>query len=85
MDCYHPQSLWKKKFKNFPTSRTIMIIVFWNCEVILVDVMPRGETSKFDAYIRTLKELRRHFKCVQPHKNPTESCFIMTVQSHTQV
>jgi hypothetical protein len=33
--------------------------VFWDCEgEILVDVMPRGETIKSDAYIEMLTELK---------------------------
>jgi Transposase. len=50
-----------------------MIAVFWNCEgVILVDKMPRGEIINSDAYIRTLTELSKLFRHVQPHKNPVE-------------
>ena len=40
--------------------------------VILVDAVPGQETVKFDAYIRALKELRKYFMWVWPHKNPTE-------------
>jgi hypothetical protein len=40
-------------------------------EAILVDAMPRQETVKSDASIRRLKELRKLFKRLQPHKTPT--------------
>jgi hypothetical protein len=58
--------------KNSPSVDRVMIIVFWDCEgVILVDVMLRGETVKFITYVRTLSELRKHFKRVWPHNSPT--------------
>jgi hypothetical protein len=42
-----------------------MITVFWDCEgVILVDVMPRRETTNCDTYIRMLKKLGKCFKQV---------------------
>ncbi|KDR17168.1 hypothetical protein L798_08429, partial [Zootermopsis nevadensis] len=40
--------------------------------VILVDVMPRGATINSDAYIRTLKTLKKRFRRVWPHKHPAE-------------
>jgi histone-lysine N-methyltransferase SETMAR len=40
--------------------------------VILVAVMPRGDTVNSAACIRTLKELGKRFKLVRPYKNPAE-------------
>jgi len=49
-----------------------MITAFRDCGgVLLGDAMPRGETVNPDACIRTLKELRKPFKPVRPHTNPT--------------
>jgi histone-lysine N-methyltransferase SETMAR len=49
-----------------------MITVFWDCaRVTRDDVILRGETVNSDA-IRTVTELRNHFKQVWPHKNLTE-------------
>ena len=57
IEWYHPQSLWKKKFKNLSMGR-VMITVFWDCEgVILVDTMLRGMTFNSDAYFRMQTEL----------------------------
>jgi hypothetical protein len=50
----------------------VMITVFRDCGgVILGDARPRGETINRDAYIRTLTELKKRFKPVRPHTNPT--------------
>jgi hypothetical protein len=50
----------------------VMITVFWDCaRVTLEDVILRGETVNSDA-IRTVTELRNHFKQIWPHKNLTE-------------
>jgi histone-lysine N-methyltransferase SETMAR len=50
-----------------------MATVFWNAEgVILVDIMPRGQTINSDLYIQTLKKLQKHLRRVQPHKNVFE-------------
>ena len=69
---YHPESPRKKKIKNSLSTDKCMITAFRDCGgVILVDAMPRGETINPDAYIRTLKELRKRFKPVRPHTNPT--------------
>lgn len=48
-----------------------MITVFWDSEgVLLVDVMPRGETINSLAYILTLKKLNRRFRRIRPNKDP---------------
>jgi hypothetical protein len=38
---------------------------------ILGDAMLRGETTNPDAYVRMLTELRKRFKPVRTHTNPT--------------
>lgn len=65
---HHPHSHWKEKSKNSPLVNKVMTTVFWECEpVIFVDAVPRGETLISDANIRTLTEVRNHFKKVQHH------------------
>jgi hypothetical protein len=42
---HHPRSPRKKKLKNI--RQQVMATLFWDCEeVILVDAMPRGETTR---------------------------------------
>lgn len=73
MEWHHPQSPGRKKFKTTPSAGKVMITVFWDIEgVILVDVMPRGETINSQAYIKTLKKLNQRFRRVRPHKNPAD-------------
>jgi hypothetical protein len=61
IEFHHPQSPRRKEFQNNPSAGKVMITVFWNCEgVILVDVMPRGETFNSNAYIRMVTDLRKH-------------------------
>lgn len=51
----------------------VMITIFWDCaRVTLEDVILRSETVNSDANIRTVTEIRNHFKQVWPHKNLTE-------------
>jgi len=59
--------------KNSKSPLKVTITVFWDCEgVILVDVILRGMTINSKTYIKSVTELRKPFKQVQPHKNPTE-------------
>jgi len=59
--------------KNSKGPSKVTITVFWDCEgLIPVDVIPRGKTINSKTYINTVTELRKPFKQVQPHKNPTE-------------
>jgi hypothetical protein len=52
-----------KKLKKSLSLGEVMIIVFWHCEgVILVIAMLKWERVNSNAYIRTLTELRNHFK-----------------------
>jgi len=71
MEWHQSQAPQKKKFKIFQ-HQAWTITVFWNCaRVTLEDVILRDETVNSDA-IRTVTELRNHFKQVWPHKNLTE-------------
>jgi histone-lysine N-methyltransferase SETMAR len=73
MEWHHPQSPQKKNFKKSVLVGEVMITVFWDCEgVVLVDVMPRGESFNSNTNIRMLTELQEHSKQFQPQKNPTE-------------
>jgi hypothetical protein len=73
LEWHHPQSPRKKKFKTAPSAGKVMVTVFWDCdEVLLVDVMPRGVTTDSEAYISTLKQLKKRFRRVRPGKNPEE-------------
>jgi histone-lysine N-methyltransferase SETMAR len=50
-----------------------MATVFRNAEgVILVDIMPCGQTINSDLYIQTLKKFQKRLRRVQPHKNVAE-------------
>jgi histone-lysine N-methyltransferase SETMAR len=50
-----------------------MATVFWDAEaMILVDIMPRGQTINSDLYIQTLKNLQKRLRSVRPHKNVAE-------------
>ena len=62
LERHHPQSPRKKKSKTTPCTGKDKITVFWETDgVILVDVMPRGETINLDAYIKTLQKLKQHY------------------------
>jgi hypothetical protein len=63
-----------------------MITVFWDCEgVILVNVMQRGDTIRSDACIRTLTELRKHFKEFGMTRIKQKSCFSVKMPGHKSV
>jgi hypothetical protein len=50
-----------------------MATVFWDAEgVILVDIMPRGQTINSDLYTKTLKNFQKRLRRVRPHKNIAE-------------
>jgi hypothetical protein len=67
---HHPESPRKKKILC-PRARSWS--VFRDCwGVIIGDAKPRGETINLDAYIRMLTELKKRFKPVRPHTNPTQ-------------
>jgi hypothetical protein len=49
---HHTTCPQKKKFKAIPSASKIMATVFSGCEgVILVDVLPRGQTNSLDVYV----------------------------------
>jgi len=53
---HHPVS--QKKFKATLFAGKVMATVFWDAEgVILVDIIPCGQTINSDLYIQTLKTL----------------------------
>jgi Transposase. len=55
----------EEKIQKSPSADKVIITVLWDCEgVIVVDAMPRGETVKSGAYIRTLTEHGKHFRRV---------------------
>ena len=71
VECQHPQSPRKKKFKTTPSAGKVMITIFWDIDgVILVVVMALGETFSSDVYIRTLQKLKQRYRRVRPNKNP---------------
>jgi hypothetical protein len=56
-------NLPRRKNSNSLSADKVAIIVDWDCEgVILVDVMPRGETINSCIYIKKLKELTKCLK-----------------------
>jgi histone-lysine N-methyltransferase SETMAR len=63
----------KKKFKALPPAGKIMATVFWDCEgVILIEVLPSGQTINSDVYVETVKKLKKHFWRVRSHKDVTK-------------
>jgi histone-lysine N-methyltransferase SETMAR len=73
MEWHHTNSPRKRKFKAIPSASKIMATVFWDCEVvILIDVLPRGQTINSDVYVETLKKLKKHFRKFRPHKDVTK-------------
>jgi histone-lysine N-methyltransferase SETMAR len=50
-----------------------MATVFWDAEaVILVDIMPRGQTINLDLYIQTLTNFQKRLRRVRSPKNVAE-------------
>ena len=53
MEWQHMTSQKPKKFKTQKPAGKIMATIFWNAKgVILVDLLPRGQTINSEAYIR---------------------------------
>jgi hypothetical protein len=50
--------------------------------VMLTDIMPHGQGSNSEQYIKTLKTLQKRFTEVRPHKNVAD---ILLQNGHTQV
>jgi hypothetical protein len=73
MEWHHTTSPRKKKFEAIPSASKIMATVFCDCEeVILIDVLSRGQTINSDVYVETLKT---RFRRVRPHKDVTKVLF----------
>jgi histone-lysine N-methyltransferase SETMAR len=71
MEWHHMTSPQKKKFKAIPSASKIMATAFWDCEgVILIDVLPRGQTINSAIYVETLK---KRFQRVHPNKDVTKA------------
>jgi hypothetical protein len=67
------------------TARNVIVTVLWDSEgVILLDVMQRGMKINSDAYIGTLKKMRKHLQCVWPDKN-LFSMLSMITWPHTSI
>jgi hypothetical protein len=80
---WHHATSGKKTFKAISSASKIMATVFWDSEgVILIDMLPRGQTINFDVYVETLK---RRFRRVLPHKYVTKCLFTTTMRGHTPV
>jgi hypothetical protein len=70
MEWHHTTSPRKKKFKAVHSAGKIMAKVFWDCEgVMLIDVLPSGQTINSDVYVETLK---KRFRRVRSHKDVTK-------------
>jgi hypothetical protein len=71
MEWHELESYGTKKAKQSWSTFKVMLAVFWYCGgVILVDVMPGGETLSCDTYVRTLTD-SGNFSNIFGHKNPT--------------
>jgi hypothetical protein len=58
MEGHHSTSPQKMMFKAIPSVGKVKDTVFWDAEgVILVDIIPCGQTINSDLYIQTLKTL----------------------------
>jgi hypothetical protein len=54
-----------EEVKVTPSAGTLMATVFWDADgVILVDIMPHGQTINSDLYVQTLKTLQKHIRRV---------------------
>jgi histone-lysine N-methyltransferase SETMAR len=70
MDWHYTNFSRKKRFKVIPSASKIMATVFWDCErVILINMLPRGQSINSDVYVETLK---KRFRRVCPHKDVTK-------------
>ncbi|GFN80889.1 histone-lysine N-methyltransferase SETMAR [Plakobranchus ocellatus] len=63
----HPSSPVTKKFKVQQSATKMMVIVFWDSRgMILLDILPKGESINADRYCETLDQLRHAVR----HKKP---------------
>jgi hypothetical protein len=73
----------EEKIKAIPSASKIMATVFWDCEgVILIDVLPRGQTTNSDVYVKTL---RKRFRRVRPHKGVTKVLLVLYEENFSWV
>jgi hypothetical protein len=57
---------------DLSSASKIMATVLWDCEgMILIDVLPRGQTINSDVYAETPKKLKKRFRRVRPHEDVT--------------
>jgi hypothetical protein len=55
---HHPTSPMKMMFKVIPSATEVTDTVIWNAKgVVLVDILPCGQTINSDLYIQTVKTL----------------------------
>lgn len=65
----HPSSPDVKKFKVSPSSRKLMLTVFWDMKgVLLAEFMPTGSTINAVSYCNTLTKLRRAVRDKRPDR-----------------
>src|SRR5215469_4201667 len=70
MTWHHISSPPMQKLKIVPTAGKVMVTAFWDCDgVILLVVLPTGQTINSAAYVTTLKNLKKRFQRVCPHKD----------------
>jgi hypothetical protein len=71
MEWHHTTRPRDKNRKTIPPAGKIMATVFWRCEgVIMIDLLPRGQTINSDVYAETRKKRLRR---VRPHKAVTSA------------
>ena len=60
MQWRHVKSAPPRKFKAVPSVKKVMATVFWDTSgVLLVDLLPQGQTVNALRYCATLKKLKR--------------------------
>jgi hypothetical protein len=63
----HPASPARKRFKVTPSSKEVMLTVFWNHEGILLTAFhPQGQTVNADSYCNILRKLRKAIQRKRP-------------------
>jgi histone-lysine N-methyltransferase SETMAR len=63
----HIKSPPPRKFKSVPSMKKVMATIFWDASgVLLVDILPNGETINAERYVCTLKKLKRALKRKRP-------------------
>ncbi|GFO29651.1 histone-lysine N-methyltransferase SETMAR [Plakobranchus ocellatus] len=63
----HPSSPVTKKFKVQQSATKVMATVFWDSRgMILLDILPKGESANADRRCETLDRLRHDVRCKRP-------------------